>query len=113
MDTWAFGFILHKVLTKQIPTFDTAKKPVINKAKVSTAMGALIVKCLDQYPVSRPAWKEIKLREIEKKSLTIEEVKDDEQRREEIRLGTRTEKRSDKPKSPEKKPRIIQELEDE
>lgn len=71
MDTWSFGIILHKVLTKEMPTLDSAKKPLINKTKISPAMNALIAKCLDEYPISRPAWKDIKLKEIEKKSITI------------------------------------------
>lgn len=40
----------------------------------------------------------------------IEEVREEEQKREEIKLGTRTEKKSEKPQSPLKKQRVIEEL---
>lgn len=53
---------------------------------------------------------DIKLKDIDKKAVKIEEVKEDKTERENIRLGSRGDKRSEKPKSPEKKARIIEEL---
>lgn len=71
MDVWFFGFLLHKVLAREIPIFDPAKKPLINKEKISPAMGQLIMKCLDLNPSNRPEWSQINLSEIANKSVLV------------------------------------------
>jgi hypothetical protein len=39
--------------------FDSSKKPNLNKSKLSVAMNQLVTKCLDEYPINRPSWKDI------------------------------------------------------
>lgn len=113
MDTWSFGLILHKILTREVPIFDPAKKPVLSKDKLSDGMIALINRCLDQNPAKRPKWSEINLKDIEKFAVMIEDVREDKNEREEIRLWSRENKRSEKSRTSEKKKRMIEELEEQ
>lgn len=62
MDIWLFGFLLHKVFTREVPIFDSGKRPILAKEKVSVGMGELITQCLDLVPEKRPGWKEINMR---------------------------------------------------
>lgn len=94
MDIWSLGFTLHKVLTKELPFFDPSKKPVLNKGNISLGMNQLITKCLDEDPSKRPAWKDVNIQEVAKKSVMIEEVQEQDVRRSDIFLGSRNEKRS-------------------
>jgi len=61
MDVWAFGFILHKVITRDIPVFDPTRKPILNKSYFSPGMLDLISRCLSLTPSNRPFWKDINL----------------------------------------------------
>ena len=56
MDIWSFGFILHKVITRDLPTFDPSRKPILNKTNFSPGMHDLIVRCLSLSPSNRPNW---------------------------------------------------------
>ena len=56
MDVWLFGFILHKSFTREIPIFDSGRRPIIAKEKISPGVGDLIVRCLDLIPEDRPSW---------------------------------------------------------
>ena len=29
MDIWLFGFLLHRVMTREVPIFDSGKKPIL------------------------------------------------------------------------------------
>ena len=49
IDIWSFGFILHYLFTKEIPSFDSGKKAVI-KNGISAGMATLIKKCLNLDP---------------------------------------------------------------
>ena len=62
MDIWSFGFILHKIFAKEIPVFDSSKKPIIAKAKFSAGMSQLISDCLNLVPVNRPTWNKISIK---------------------------------------------------
>lgn len=42
MDIWSFGFILHKMFVREIPVFDSSKKPILGKDKLSPGMSQLI-----------------------------------------------------------------------
>jgi len=66
MDMWFFGFLLHKIYTREVPLFDPARKPILNKQKFSPGMFDLINRCLSLTPNLRPGWKDINLKELEK-----------------------------------------------
>ena len=42
MDMWSFGFLLHKVITRDLPSFDPTRKPILTKAHFSPGMFSLI-----------------------------------------------------------------------
>lgn len=65
IDVWSFGFILHYLFTKELPSFDTAKNALPKKG-ISAGMSALIKKCLNQDPELRPKWREINMRSLVK-----------------------------------------------
>jgi len=75
MDVWAFGFILHKVITRELPTFDPTRKPILNQRLLSPGMQDLIMRCLSISPAARPDWSEINLRELEV-AVVIEDVEE-------------------------------------
>ena len=64
MDIWLYGFILHKIFTKEVPIFDSGRKPIISKDKLSLQMGELITQCLDLLPEKRPGWRDINILEM-------------------------------------------------
>ena len=64
MDIWSFGFIIHKVIAKELPTFDPTRKPIINKSLFSPGMLDLISRCLSLTPANRPSWAEINIKNL-------------------------------------------------
>jgi serine/threonine protein kinase len=64
MDVWSFGFLAHKLITRDLPAFDANRKAVMGKGILSAGMAALIVRCLNVQPALRPSWQEIDLKEI-------------------------------------------------
>ena len=56
MDIWSFGFLLHKVITRDLPAFDPTRKPILNKKHFSPGMADLITRCLSLAPDRRPGW---------------------------------------------------------
>lgn len=64
MDIWSFGFIIHKVIAKELPTFDPTRKPIINKSLFSPGMLDLISRCLSLTPANRPSWAEINIKDL-------------------------------------------------
>ncbi len=56
MDMWSFGFILHKIIAKDLPTFDPTRRPIFNKSLFSPGMLDLINRCLSLTPANRPLW---------------------------------------------------------
>ena len=96
MDIWSFGFIAHKIITRDLPSFDPTRKPVLNKTHFSPGMHDLIVRCLSLTPSSRPSWQDINLRDLEA-SIIVQDVEEDvvsAGNREVIRLGTGKERSS-------------------
>lgn len=57
MDIWFLGFMIHKVYTREVPLFDPARKPIIDKQKFSPGIYNLICRCLNLTPNLRPVWK--------------------------------------------------------
>ena len=94
MDIWSFGFLLHKVITRELPAFDPSRKPILNKNFFSPGMFELITRCLSIPPGHRPGWEEINLKDLES-GLVLEEV-EESQEKEIIRLGTSKEAPSHK-----------------
>jgi hypothetical protein len=74
MDVWSFGFILHKVITQDLPAFDPTRKPILNKTVFSPGMLDLITRCLSLTPANRPAWRDINLDDLD--SGVVQEVED-------------------------------------
>lgn len=70
-------------------------------------MGELITQCLDLVPEKRPGWKEINMRQLEKKAVLIEEFEDRQPMR--YDLGTKSDKKS-RVTSSQKKRKEIEEL---
>jgi serine/threonine protein kinase len=64
MDIWSFGFILHKVITRDLPAFDPTRKPLLNQKAFSPGMADLITRCLSLSPQLRPNWADINLRDL-------------------------------------------------
>lgn len=64
MDIWSFGFVLHKVITREIPAFDPTRKPILSKSAFSPAMYDLIMRCLILTPTNRPSWQDINLDDL-------------------------------------------------
>lgn len=64
MDVWSFGFILHKVIAKELPSFDPTRKPILSKTTFSQGMLDLINRCLSLTPANRPSWAEINLKDL-------------------------------------------------
>lgn len=62
MDVWFFGFLLHKILMREVPLFDSTRKPILSKEKFSLGMIDLISRCLSLTPANRPSWADINLR---------------------------------------------------
>ena len=77
MDIWFFGFMLHRILLREMPVFDSTRKPILSKSKLSSGMYELISRCLSLTPTNRPTWAEINLKELEK-SVYVEEVVEEE-----------------------------------
>jgi serine/threonine protein kinase len=73
MDIWFFGFLLHKILVREVPIFDSTRKPILSKEKLSPGMFDLITRCLSLTPANRPSWNDINLKELDKFVL-IEDV---------------------------------------
>ncbi len=65
IDVWSFGFILHFLFTKELPSFDPNKNAIPKKG-ISAGMSALIKKCLNQDPELRPKWSDINMRSLAK-----------------------------------------------
>lgn len=65
MDVWSFGFILHKVITRDLPAFDPNRRPILNQRFFSSGMQDLIMRCLSINPANRPEWQEMNLRDLE------------------------------------------------
>ena len=61
MDIWSFGFLAHKILTGDLPTFNATRAPVIKKTGLNSA---IITRCLSVNPALRPTWEEIDLKNI-------------------------------------------------
>jgi len=62
MDVWSFGFMLHKMMTREMPSFDPTRKPLLNKSSFSPQMNDLIMRCLSLSPANRPFWKDINIK---------------------------------------------------
>jgi serine/threonine protein kinase len=97
MDMWSFGFILHKVITRELPTFDPTRRPSLNARHFSPGMHDLIVRCLSLTPAHRPKWEEINLSDLEVG--VVAEVEEAAPEKEVVRLGTSKEKSSIYPDS--------------
>jgi serine/threonine protein kinase len=63
IDVWSFGFLAHKLVTRDLPAFDANRKPVL-AGILSQGMLALIARCLSVQPALRPSWQEIDLKDI-------------------------------------------------
>ena len=75
MDMWSFGFLIHKVITSQLPAFDPTRKPILSDKHFSSGMHDLIVRCLSLTPSHRPEWHEINLRDLDV-GVVIEDVEE-------------------------------------
>lgn len=64
MDIWSFGFLAHKILTGDLPTFNATRAPVLKKTGLNPAITDLITRCLNVNPALRPTWEEIDLKNI-------------------------------------------------
>ena len=64
MDIWSFGFILHKMISRDLPAFDASRKPVLDKSLFSPGMLDLISRCLNVAPANRPSWQDINLKDL-------------------------------------------------
>ena len=62
MDVWFFGFVLHKIIVREVPVFDPTRKPILDKKRLSPGMMDLISRCLSLTPANRPGWKDINVR---------------------------------------------------
>lgn len=62
MDIWSLGFIMHKIITRELPSFDPTRKPILNKNDFSPGMLDLITRCLSLTPANRPSWNEINIK---------------------------------------------------
>ncbi len=62
MDVWFFGFMVHKLVMREVPVFDPTRKPILDKHKLSPGMIDLISRCLSLTPANRPSWKDINVR---------------------------------------------------
>lgn len=111
MDVWSFGFILHKVITRELPAFDPTRKPILNQRVFSPGMADLITRCLSLSPQLRPNWKDINLEELEK-GVVVEEVSEVLAEREVIKLGTSKEVPSEKMSRQDSKYKPIMEEEE-
>lgn len=89
MDMWSLGFIIHKVITKDLPSFDPTRKPILNKVMFSPAMHDLVMRCLSLTPNNRPNWQDINLRDLNN-SVVVEDFDERERssEKEVIKLGT-------------------------
>ena len=65
MDIWSFGFLMHKVITRELPSFDANRRPTLNRGPLSPGMSELITRCLNINPDLRPGWRDINLRDLE------------------------------------------------
>lgn len=65
-DVWSFGFVLHRVLTREVPLFDAIRKPILTKG-LSPGMEELISRCLALTPFLRPKWDELDLNKLPSK----------------------------------------------
>jgi len=61
MDIWFFGFMIHKMLLREVPVFDPTRKPILAKDKLSPGMHDLITRCLSLTPANRPSWSDINI----------------------------------------------------
>lgn len=91
MDVWSFGFLAHKLITRDLPAFDANRKPVLAKTLLSPGMLDLISRCLSVAPNARPSWQDINLKEL-KRAVVVEEVEHESEEKSVIRLGTSKEK---------------------
>lgn len=73
MDIWSFGFILHKVITRELPAFDPTRKPILNPKAFSPGMADLISRCLSLSPQLRPDWNDINIKDLQA-AVVVEEV---------------------------------------
>lgn len=87
MDIWSFGFILHKIITRDLPAFDPTRKPILNKKFFSPGMLNLITRCLSLTPAQRPSWEEINVKDLESE-VVVEEIEEMPAEKEIIKLGT-------------------------
>ncbi len=62
MDVWFFGFLMHKMILREVPVFDPTRKPILVKNKLSPGMYDLIMRCLSLTPANRPSWNDINLK---------------------------------------------------
>lgn len=56
MDIWSFGFLAHKLITRDLPAFDANRNPILAKGLLSPGMFNIITKCLSVSPANRPSW---------------------------------------------------------
>lgn len=73
MDVWSFGFLAHKLITRDLPAFDANRNPVLVKSLLSPGMFNLITNCLSVSPLNRPSWQDIDLKDLGR-AVVVEEV---------------------------------------
>jgi serine/threonine protein kinase len=113
MDVWSFGFIAHKLITRDLPAFDPARKPILAKALLSPGMHDLITRCLSVVPANRPEWGEVNVKDLQR-AVVVEEVEAAQsEERSVIRLGTSKEMPSQKSEKSKKRDRLYEEIKEE
>ena len=78
MDIWSFGFLIHKVITRELPAFDPTRRPILNNKFFSSGMHDLVVRCLSMTPSHRPGWHDINMRDLDA-GVVVEDVVDEVQ----------------------------------
>jgi serine/threonine protein kinase len=56
MDIWSFGFLAHKFISRELPSFDANRRPNLSKNVFTPGMLDLITRCLSVAPGNRPSW---------------------------------------------------------
>lgn len=90
MDVWSFGFIAHRLITREPPAFDANRRPILIKSQLSPGMLELLTRCLSVVPTNRPSWEEVDLKNL-KSTVVVEEVGENVEERSVIKLGTNRE----------------------
>lgn len=73
MDIWSFGFLAHKILTGEIPSFNATRAPVVKKIGLNPTIANIITRCLSVNPAQRPTWEEIDFKNI-KTAVRVQEI---------------------------------------